>query len=209
METKQHINDSNRDPGLGGKHGRVGAICAAIAFGMLGMAYAAVPLYQIFCQVTGFAGTPKVSIAPSASVIEKRITVRFDSNVSPNLDWTFRPKALSADIKIGENDLAMYIARNDSDKTVTGTATFNVTPEFAGAYFNKIECFCFTEQTLEPGQSVEMAVSYFIDPAIVEDEEARDLSQITLSYTFFAVDKKKSEARADDGRGKVELGKRG
>ncbi len=197
MTTAAQSTHDKENSGRQGRHRWVGIACAVIAVGMLGMAYAAVPLYRMFCQVTGFAGTPQVAIAPSSSVIDKVITMRFDSNVSPELNWTFKPKDLSVDLKIGENGLATYVATNNSSETVTGTATYNVTPEVAGAYFNKIECFCFTEQTLKPGQSVEMPVSYFIDPAIVKDRDARHLTQITLSYTFFAV-KEKDAAQATE-----------
>ena len=198
MEMASHKAPGRDGSGPSGRRHRwVGIVCALIAVGMLGMAYAAVPLYQMFCRVTGFAGTPQVAIAPSETVIDKNITVRFDSNVSPDLAWTFRPSQRTMDIKIGENSLAMYVATNNSQQVVTGTATFNVSPEFAGAYFNKIECFCFTEQTLKPGQSVEMPVSYFVDPEIMKDPQARELSQITLSYTFFAV-KSRDEVRARD-----------
>ena len=187
-----------------GRNTRVAVFSAAIAVGMLGMSYAAVPLYQMFCQVTGFAGTTqRAEKAPDKSeILDKTVVVRFDSNVSNGLTWKFKPVEKTLDVKYGENRLAFYTATNTSDKPVTGTATFNVAPEAAGVYFNKIECFCFTEQTLQPGETVEMPVSFFIDPEMVKDRSARSITQITLSYTFFPVE---AEKRADvvDGKRRV------
>jgi cytochrome c oxidase assembly protein subunit 11 len=180
---------------------RVAVISASVAVFMLGMAYAAVPLYQMFCQVTGFAGTTqRAEKAPDQSeVLDQTITVRFDSNVAHGLTWKFKPVQNTLDVKYGENRLAFYTATNTSDKPVTGTASFNVAPEAAGAYFNKIECFCFTEQTLQPGETVEMPVSFFVDPEMVKDRSARSIKQVTLSYTFFPVTEEK---RADVSVGK-------
>lgn len=169
------------------KHRRVGLICLAVAVGMLGMAYAAVPLYRMFCQVTGFAGTTQVASAPSEKVLARTITMRFDANVSRDLPWSFQPVEHTMDVRLGETKLASYRATNTSDRAVTGTAVFNVTPESAGRFFNKLECFCFTEQKLEPGQSVDMPVSFFVDPEIINDPDAGRLSEITLSYTFYPV----------------------
>lgn len=173
---------------------RVAIICASIALGMIGMSYAAVPLYQIFCQVTGFGGTPQVAAQPSDTVIDQSITMRFDANVSDKLNWKFEPVEHKFDLKLGENRIAMYRATNVSDEATTGTATFNVYPNSAGIYFNKIECFCFTEQTLQPGESVEMPVSFYVDPEIVKDSNAGHISELTLSYTFFPTEK---SAQAD------------
>jgi cytochrome c oxidase assembly protein subunit 11 len=156
---------------------------------MLALAYASVPLYQMFCQATGFGGTTQRAAAPSATVLDKRITVRFDATVSPGLGWTFEPVERTQNLRIGETGLAYYRATNTSARAVTGTATYNVTPDQAGIYFNKLECFCFTEQTLQPGQSIDMPVSYFVDPAIVKDAVAGGLDRITLSYTFYSVAK--------------------
>jgi len=183
-------------PKSGGGNGRVAVFAASIAVVMLGMSYAAVPLYQMFCQVTGFAGTTqRAEKAPDKSqILDRRVLVRFDSNVSGGLTWKFKPVQATVDVKYGENNLAFYTATNTSDKPVTGTASFNVAPEAAGAYFNKIECFCFTEQTLGPGETVEMPVSFFIDPEMVKDISASSISQITLSYTFYPV---KTEKRAE------------
>mgnify|MGYP001220049586 FL=1 len=178
----------------GTRHLRVAAICAVVAAGMLGLAYAAVPLYTLFCQVTGFAGTTQRAERPSDTVLDRVITIRFDANVAPGLGWVFKPAQRTMDVKIGENALAFYRAENTSDRPVVGTATFNVTPEVAGAYFNKIECFCFQEQLLQPGEAIDMPVSFFVDPAIVDDPTAGQLSQITLSYTFHPAEKTRAAA---------------
>jgi cytochrome c oxidase assembly protein subunit 11 len=167
---------------------------------MLGMAYAAVPLYTLFCRVTGYAGTPQRAEQASGTVLDRVVTIRFDANVAPGLGWNFLPAQRKVDGKIGENTLAFYRAENTSDKPITGTATFNVTPEIAGSYFNKIECFCFTEQRLEPGESIDMPVSFFVDPAILEDESAGQLTQITLSYTFYRAEGAKAAAVASPAR---------
>jgi cytochrome c oxidase assembly protein subunit 11 len=155
---------------------------------MVGLSFAAVPLYRLYCQVTGYAGTTQKADKPSNVVLDRTITLHFDANVAPDLAWRFEPVQRTMDVKIGENALAFYRATNLSDEPLTGTAVFNVTPEAAGIHFNKIECFCFTEQTLEPGQSADMPVSFFVDPAIVDDEDASYLSELTLSYTFYRTD---------------------
>ncbi len=167
---------------------RVAIVAGGVAVGMVGVAYAAVPLYQIFCQVTGFGGTTQRADASPQTVLDQKITVTFDANVNSSLNWEFVPSQHSQTIRIGEQTLAFYKAVNNGSRPVTGTATFNVTPVGAGVYFSKIECFCFTEQTLQPGQSIDMPVSYFVDPDIVNDRDMKSVSTITLSYTFFAVD---------------------
>ncbi|MEO1207224.1 MAG: cytochrome c oxidase assembly protein [Pseudomonadota bacterium] len=183
---------------VSGADARVAIYCSAVVFGMLGMSYAAVPLYQIFCQVTGFAGTTQRADAPSSVMLPQNITMRFDANTSSGLDWSFRPKTAKQTVQLGENRVAVYLATNKTDQPLWGTATFNVTPESAGIYFNKIECFCFTEQLLKPGESVEMPVNFFVDPDIVKDKDAKHITQITLSYTFFPLDKTESnDKRAD------------
>lgn len=174
---------------------RVAAITASCAFAMLGMAYAAVPLYQLFCQVTGYGGTTQRVTKPSNVILDRTVTVRFDANVN-GLAWTFEPVVRTVDVRIGENTLAFYRATNTSDRTLVGTSSFNVSPDIVGSYFNKLECFCFTEQKLEPGETIEMPVSFYVDPRLVEDKDARKVSQITLSYTFFPVDKPKQAADA-------------
>ncbi len=159
-------------------------ICVGMVAGMIGLAYASVPLYRLFCQVTGFGGTPQIAEAASETVIDREMKVRFDANTA-GIDWDFMPVETEIRVQVGENRLAFYRATNLSDTIVTGTAAFNVTPVFAGAYFSKIDCFCFVEQTLQPGESVEMPVSFYIDPAIDDDPEMDYVKTITLSYTFF------------------------
>ena len=169
---------------------RTGLIAAGAALAMVGLAYASVPLYQLFCQVTGFGGTTMFASedAIPAKPLEQTISVRFDANVAPGLSWSFKPVKTHETVKIGERRLAFYRATNHSDQPITGTASFNVSPDTAGGFFVKIACFCFTEQTLQPGQTVDMPVTYFVDPAIVDDPDGRRIDEITLSYTFFPVD---------------------
>lgn len=167
---------------------RVAIVAGGVAMGMVGVAYAAVPLYQIFCQVTGFGGTTQRAGASPQTVLDQKITIAFDANVNSSLNWEFVPSQHSQTIRIGEQTLAFYKAVNNGSRPVTGTATFNVTPVGAGVYFSKIDCFCFTEQTLQPGQSIDMPVSYFVDPDIVNDRDMKSVNTITLSYTFYAVD---------------------
>jgi cytochrome c oxidase assembly protein subunit 11 len=167
---------------------RVAIMAGCVAVGMVGVAYAAVPLYRVFCQVTGFGGTTQRAEASPHTVLDRKITVAFDANVNSSLNWTFVPAQHSQTIRIGEQTLAFYKAVNTGHRPVTGTATFNVTPLAAGAYFSKIDCFCFSEQTLKPGEQVDMPVSYFVDPDIVNDPDMKLVNTITLSYTFYAVD---------------------
>lgn len=161
--------------------------CVAVVVGMVGASYAAVPLYNLLCNLTSFDGTPQRASAPSDTVLDQTISVRFDANIAPGFPWKFEPLQHKVDVKIGETTLAFYRATNTSDKPIKGTSTFNVFPEQAALFFNKLECFCFTEQLLEPGQSIDMPVSFFIDPKIVGDRNAGGTSHITLSYTFFPV----------------------
>lgn len=170
------------------KNRRVAMISAAVVFGMVGLAYASVPLYRLFCQVTGFGGTTQRAEAAPETTVDRRMTILFDANTAGSLPWTFEPVQRSLDVKVGEENFAYYRATNNSDHAITGSAVFNVTPDTTGAYFNKIECFCFTEQTLKPGQTVEMPVSFFIDPAIVDDRGLDKINTITLSYTFYPSD---------------------
>ena len=169
---------------------RTGFMAAAIAVAMVGVGFAAVPLYRVFCQVTGFDGTTmRVSEAQAATVeaIDKTVVIRFDAN-QRGLPWEFRPEHPTDTVSIGARDMSIFVAKNLSSEPMTGTATFNVTPALAGKYFNKIQCFCFTEQRLEAGQEVHMPVLYYVDPKIMTDPETKDIEEITLSYTFFPVD---------------------
>ena len=158
---------------------------AGIVAGMVGLSFAAVPLYRLFCQVTGFGGTTQVAEAAPDAVAERQFTIRFNSDVSPKLPWHFQPQVRSVEVKAGEPKLIFFEARNDGDVPTVGTATFNVTPLKAGQYFNKVQCFCFDQQPLAPGEEVQMGVSFFVDPAIMDDPGLDDVGTITLSYTFF------------------------
>lgn len=166
---------------------RTGVLALLGAAAMLALGFASVPLYRIFCQVTGFGGTTMRSTEAEASAVKitnKLISVRFDANVDRQLPWQFVMEQTTQELRIGSRKMAYYSAKNLSDQPVTGIASFNVEPELAGKYFHKIQCFCFNEQTLQPGQSVNMPVIYYVDPKILEDPETKDIEQITLSYTF-------------------------
>ena len=178
------------------RNAKVAITCAGVAAGMIGLAYASVPLYRLFCQATGFNGATLRAAAPSHTVLDRTVRVRFDANVAPGLDWEFVPVLTTTEVKVGENMLAIYKVTNHSSVAQVGSATFNVTPEQAGAFFNKVQCFCFTEQKLEAGESVEMPVSFYVDPAIVDDNDGRHVRSITLSYTFHPVAKPKASAAA-------------
>lgn len=169
----------------GGSKRMIVSICLGVAFGMVGLAYASVPLYRIFCQVTGYGGTTQVSEIQPEDILEESVVVRFDANVANGLGWSFRPEQVSMTVKIGETNTANYQARNRQSVRTGGTAVFNVTPVWTGVYFYKIECFCFTEQELAPGESAQMPVEFYVDPEIVNDPSYVGLSAITLSYTFF------------------------
>lgn len=169
---------------------RTAMIFAAVAAAMLALGFASVPLYRLFCQVTGFGGTTmRVSEAQADTFLAtgQTMAVRFDANVERGFPWRFRPEQVKDTVTIGARDMAIFTARNLSDKPITGTATFNVEPSYVGKYFNKVQCFCFTEQTLRPGEEVRMPVLYFIDPAILDDKNAKDVESITLSYTFHPI----------------------
>ena len=171
------------------RNGRTAVFAFLLVAAMVGLAFASVPLYRIFCQVTGFAGTTQRAEAadiPGAS--GRMISVRFDANHAPALPWRFEPVDTHRRVAIGARNIALYTARNRSDRPVVGTATFNVTPSQAGQYFTKIQCFCFTEQVLKPGEEVRMPVVFYVDPAILKDADDRKITEITLSYTFFPVD---------------------
>jgi cytochrome c oxidase assembly protein subunit 11 len=171
---------------------RLGVALIGVVAGMLGLAYASVPLYQLFCQVTGYGGTTQVAETAPAEVGERVFTIRFNADVDPQLPWAFQPVQREMTVKVGESGLALFRAQNRSAGATAGTATFNVTPLKAGQYFNKVQCFCFTQQHLAAGASIDMPVSFFVDPAIDDDPNLQEVKTITLSYTFFP------DARADD-----------
>ena len=190
-------------PDLERQKARTGLFAIGLALAMLGLGYAAVPLYDLFCRVTGFGGTTQRASESDAALAEQMaasggagtMSIRFDASIARDVPWTFKPAQSTDTVQIGVRDMAFYTAKNNSTVPITGTATFNVEPEQAGRYFNKIQCFCFTEQTLEPGQEVRMPVLYYVDPAILRDENAQGIEQITLSYTFH----RKIEDGAEEG----------
>ena len=167
-------------------------IMAGVAAGMLGLAFAAVPLYRMFCQATSYTGEPRRAGKAPDQVLDRVIRVRFDANVDGSLPWSFTPDQKYIDVKIGETALAFFKATNNTAAPITGRAVFNVSPEISGRYFTKIECFCFKQQTLAAHATVEMPVTFFVDPKIVDDEDTNTIDEITLSYTFY---------RADNGSG--------
>ena len=171
------------------------ASCFAVVIGMVGLSYAAVPLYYMFCRATGYGGTPNRADAAPGVTGTRIVTVRFDTNVDPKLPWTFVPEQPSVQVRIGEDRLVFFRAVNRSERPIVGHATFNVAPEQAARYFNKIQCFCFNEQRLEAGESVEMPVSFFISPAILKDRADDSVTDITLSYTFYPAVSQKPEAK--------------
>jgi cytochrome c oxidase assembly protein subunit 11 len=173
---------------------RTALLGVVLVFAMGGLAFASVPLYRMFCQVTGFAGTTQRADDAPGEVIGKIMSVRFDANVSPAMGWEFKPERHTERVAVGAREMAFFTAKNLSDKPITGSATFNVTPSQAGRYFTKIQCFCFTEQKLKPGEEVRMPVVFYVDPKILEDPDANDISEITLSYTFYPVDQAKSQS---------------
>jgi len=182
------------------RNARIAALLLLAPVSMGALAWASAPLYRLFCQVTGFGGTPGIAAeAPQAAPGATSIEVRFNADIAPDLDWRFGPVERAVTVRLGEPSLAFYRAVNLGREPVTGAATFNVTPLKAGPYFSKIDCFCFTEQRLGPGESADMPVSFFVDPAIAEDPGVRDVGTITLSYTFFRTeDEKRAAATAPE-----------
>ena len=171
------------------------ASCFAVVIGMVGASYAAVPRYYMFCRATGYGGTPSRADAAPGVVGNRVFTVRFDTNVDPQLPWSFAPVQRAVTVKLGEQKLVYFHAVNRSDKPIVGHAAFNVAPDNAARYFDKIQCFCFTEQRLEAGESVDMPVSFFISPAILKDREGDTIGEITLSYTFYPATNQKTGAK--------------
>jgi len=159
-----------------------------LALAMLSLGFASKPLYDTFCRITGYGGTTRVAEVASQTMLDRQITVRFDANINPELDWTFKPQNIAMSVKLGENALAYYEAKNNTDTALVGTASYNVSPIKAAPYFSKLECFCFTEQRLEPGEAVKMPVLFFVDPLMAEDPRLDEIKTITLSYTFHKVE---------------------
>ena len=168
----------------------------SVVFLMGGLAWASVPFYDWFCRVTGFGGATNVAEVGSDVILEQTIKVRFDASLERDMPWTFKPEVREMEIRIGETGLAFYEAHNPLDVPIAGQAAYNVTPYEAGVFFDKIECFCFTEQVLMPGETVMMPVSFFVDPAIVDDREGKHVHTITLSYTFYQIDLPEEEIQA-------------
>jgi cytochrome c oxidase assembly protein subunit 11 len=178
-----------------GRNARTGAALALVVAAMAGLSFASVPLYQLFCRSTGFGGTTQRAEAAPPGADSRWIRVRFNADVAPELPWNFAPEQTVLRIHPGEQTLAVFRATNRSTRAITGRATYNVTPDAAGLYFDKIQCFCFTEQTLQPGETAELPVSFFVDPAMSADRDARDIDTITLSYTFFPTKGRPAAAR--------------
>lgn len=178
---------------------RSAALAGGLVVVMASLSFAAVPFYNWFCRVTGFGGATNVAeAAPGAAEGAPAVTVRFEASTERGFPWTFRPAQRAMEVRVGESNLAVYTAHNPTDRPLAGRATFNVVPYAAGGYFDKVQCFCFTEQVLGPGETVEMPVSFFVDPAILEDPEGRFVQEITLGYTFYEIDLPAEEQAALD-----------
>ena len=173
---------------LASRNARTSLVALAVVVAMTALAFASVPLYRIFCQVTGLDGTTQRANAAPGAIAGPKIGVRFDANISPQLPWRFEPEQKSVRVRPGERNTIFYIAENYTARRTVGEATFNVTPVQAGKYFSKIECFCFTEQVLKGGEKVRMPVVFFVDPKLLDDPDTRDIDEITLSYTFYPVE---------------------
>lgn len=179
---------------------RTAIIAGAVVVGMTGMAFAAVPLYDAFCKITGYGGTTQEATAAPSQILDQRIQIRFDANTSPDLPVEFEPKQISESLRIGETGLAFYRVRNLSNEPVIARATYNVTPHVAGQYFAKLECFCFQDRTLAPGEEADLPVVFFVDPEIVSDPDTAGLDTLTLSYTFFRSTSPQATASRADGQ---------
>jgi cytochrome c oxidase assembly protein subunit 11 len=166
-------------------NGRIALACSAVVMAMVGLTAASVPIYDLFCKVTGYGGTPQRVDAASGHQSDVVVNVSFNADTAPDMPWVFRPAQRSVKVRLGEETLIFYTAENRSKQPVAGTATFNVTPFATGPYFDKLQCFCFEEQVLQPGQKVDMPVSFYVDPSMLDDPDARHIRDITLSYTFF------------------------
>jgi len=192
--------DPRRDPEARARL-RIALTCSAVVLGMIGLSFAAVPLYDMFCRVTGYGGTTQRAERAPDKPGEKVVTVRFNADIARGLPWKFEPVDREVRVTVGEERLAFYRATNTSDRPIIGQASYNVSPDKAGIYFNKVACFCFTEQRLEPGQTVEMPVSFFVDPSIATDRATRDVNTITLSYTFFELPGNQAALKQGAGAG--------
>jgi cytochrome c oxidase assembly protein subunit 11 len=176
--------DAERQALIAKRNRRVAGGAFAVVFTMVGVSFAAVPLYDLFCRITGFGGTPMIGQQAPATPGDFVVTVRFNANTQPNLPWRFEPAQPAMQLRVGEEGVGFYIARNISDRPATGVSTYNVTPEVIGKYFHKTACFCFEEQTLTPGQQVDMPLAFWVDPRIAQDPNTRGIHTITVNYTF-------------------------
>lgn len=180
---------------------RIAAMLVGVVVTMGALAWAAVPFYNWFCRVTGYGGTPNTSLTESAEILDESVTVRFDANTAPDMPWKFHPMQNEVTLRIGETGMAFYEAYNPTDRPIAGTASYNVAPDLAGYYFTKIQCFCFTEQVLQPGERVEMPVIFYVDPEIVSDRDAGQIRDITLSYTFYETELPQAQAALPPAKG--------
>lgn len=188
------MTDNRKD--IQRRHNRTAIACVVFVFSMVGASFAAVPLYDMFCRVTGYGGTPQVASDHADRKLDRTIRIRFDSNVAPGLNWEFVPVQREMTVRIGETHLAFYRAKNRGQQASWGTATYNVTPDLTGSYFNKMHCFCFEKQELAAGEEMEMPVQFYVDPAMADDPELDRVGTITLSYTFYSA---KPDAVAQTG----------
>ena len=188
-------DDQSQDPHaeMARKNARTGLTVLAAVLSMAGLAYASVPLYDLFCRVTGFAGTTQISEALPDKILERKITVQFNADTDRRLPWNFKPEQRAIEVQLGQKGITAYSASNTAKAASTGTAIYNVTPLKAGKYFHKIQCFCFDEQTLQPGEEVSMPVLFYVDPKMDTDPNMEDVKTITLSYTFFKAESKELE----------------
>ncbi len=179
---------------------KTGAMLGGVAAVMLSLSFAAVPFYDWFCRTTGFGGATLVAETGADVILDQTIRIRFDASLEAGMPWEFKPVVYEMDLRLGETALAFYEAYNPTDRVIAGTASYNITPDAAGGYFNKIACFCFTEQVLQPGERVRMPVSFFVDPAILADEDGKFVHEITLSYTFHETELTEEQAALEPGR---------
>lgn len=184
---------------------RTALICAGVVMGMTGLAFASVPLYDLFCKATGFGGTPMVGTAATGTVLDRKMSVRFDANVAPALGWRFEAESPEINFRIGQTQTVFYKITNTTNRASTGIATFNVTPTQAAAYFVKIQCFCFTEHTLQPGESMEAPVVFYVDPEIAQNRDLNGVNSLTLSYTYFPSKNGQPVAESKGDAGKSNL----
>lgn len=197
QKTKQPVPPPQAQQDLIRKNARTGLAVFAVFLCMVGLSFASVPLYNLFCRMTGFDGTTRTAETLPGKILDRTVTVKFNASTGRNMMWDFRPELREIDVRLGEKGLAAFHAKNRNNTATAGTAIYNVTPFKAGKYFHKIQCFCFDEQALQPGQDVSMPVMFFVDPAMNDDPDMEDVKVITLSYTFYPVESKELEEALD------------